>query len=88
MHISDWWHSFWVREWILGLEFCSAYVQDAADVTKDIVKLELEPEVLPPRARSHLNSGLSLSLSYSFFHYYVPDKDACNHNFSLYYLIT
>ena len=78
-----------------SLEFCSAYVQDAADVSKDIGKLGLEPEVLPPRARSHLNSGLSLSLSVSlslslshththtcsFSHYYVSQKDACNQVF-------
>lgn len=49
-----------------SLQFCSTSFQDVADVTEDIMKLE--PEMLPARARSHLNSGPSLSLSLSTEH--------------------
>ncbi|XP_038975243.1 uncharacterized protein LOC103696784 [Phoenix dactylifera] len=46
-----------LREWTdMAYNFGLPRV-DAADVTESIGKLELEPEVLPPRARSHLNSG-------------------------------
>ncbi|XP_019703807.1 uncharacterized protein [Elaeis guineensis] len=47
-----------LREWTdMAYNFGLPLV-DAADVSKDIGKLGLEPEVLPPRARSHLNSDI------------------------------
>lgn len=46
-----------LREWTDMAYNFGLPVVDAADVAEDTLKLEFEPEVLPPMARSHFNSG-------------------------------